>query len=349
MQRLCAAAESEFNVYPFRSEEYLRLFLPELQDGVGSQRILLIGASDAREMLLFERFDAAFAGEKAFQGSLSGCVFDDFLLTLEYLERVYGADSLPKVLVLGISARVVANIPAGAPADELDGMASPLASAINRHSPYFGVSHSSEGPRLVAKTWLQGLQSRLHFCAKQPSRYRTALVAQMVKSVPDCYSSHSLVRKASAWLKPYMCHQHAPLPAEDVQQWIAQPTSFWYRTHQWEPGADTIAVRLRIRRLLDYVQRQGIELYVVNLPEQIWARQGYQPGRYETYLQLVEDSFGETPFLNLRDYLAVDEFQDSSHATYSGAVRVTDRVIKFIQAERNRRVSRRDDVREAVR
>ena len=91
-------------------------------------------------------------------------------------------------------------------------------------------------------------------------------------------------------------------------------------------------------RLLEFTRGHGIELYVVNLPETVWVREGYRPGRYETYLRLVREALGETPLLDLRELLGPDEFQDATHTTRAGAVRVTDRVIQFIHAERAKRI-----------
>lgn len=122
-----------------------------------------------------------------------------------------------------------------------------------------------------------------------------------------------------------------PMPARIVWGWLHDPDSFWFKVHAWDPSADADLVRGQLERLRGFARRHGTRLFAVNLPEHRWNREGYRPGRYETYMSLVRGSLDGTPFLDLRELLEPDEFYDVGHATLAGARRVTDRVVEFMK------------------
>ena len=72
-------------------------------------------------------------------------------------------------------------------------------------------------------------------------------------------------------------------------------------------------------------------MIVVNLPEHPWNREGYRPEYYQNYLEVVQGALGDTPFLNLREFLELDEFYDVGHPTLAGAVHLSDRVVEFVE------------------
>ena len=86
----------------------------------------------------------------------------------------------------------------------------------------------------------------------------------------------------------------------------------------------------------------GVELYVVNLPELSWNRELYKPGRYEAYLELVKSALGDTPFLDLRTFLADEDFFDDAHPVWPAGFRVSQRVAAFIDEHRTSALAERN-------
>jgi hypothetical protein len=325
-------AASAVNVYPFASEDWLRCLLPSLYDDRGRGRVFLAGPSEAREDLLYDRFDRAFPGLSTFQGAQSLGTFDDLLLTLDYVKRTCGDDAMPRVMVLGITPRFVANIPRGG---------SPLAKAIDAYSPRFSVEKGDGVSQLVPKPVLSGLRSRQRFLAKAPDRYRSALLTLFRKPLgldKDYEQVHEHLLHAPLgaeirfWSLPYKYHHLPPMPRDQMRSWMNSPTSFWTMSHEWDPAPDARLVGAQFERLLDLTRQHDVRLFVVNLPEHPDNRAGYDPARYGAYLRIVRDSIGTTPFLDLRTLLADEEFYDVGHANLPGAVRVTDEVIRFMKA-----------------
>ncbi len=339
---LARRSERAAATYPWRGEDYLRYMLPTLFQRDGQDWSIIAGPSEAREDLLHERFEAAFPGVATYQGGLSLGTIDDLLIVLEYLERAYGRGAVPRSLLVGITPRFVANI--------TDGGESPLVNAINRYSPHFRVERAPNGPRLIEKPFAEGLLSRVRFLSKQQGRYHAGLCATVLEQLergsavpqnplladlgaaPDRLGVGSLAEVLRICRSPYKYHHKRPLTPQMVAGWIGASHSFWYKVHQWDPGADAALVQSRLTRLLEVCGRLGIDLYVVNLPEHPLNRAGYQPGRYQEYLRLVRAAIGQTPFLDLRELLAADEFYDAGHATVRGAIIVTDRTIDFLRA-----------------
>jgi hypothetical protein len=321
--------ERRFSSYPWPSEDYLRVLLRSLYENRGEDRILLAGPSEAREDLLYERFDREFPSMRAYQGAQSLGTLDDLLLALEYIEKVHGRAAVPASLVLGITPRFVANIPPGV---------SPLAVALNRYSSSYRVESGPLGSRLVPKSWRQSLIARARFLLKQPSRYLSALGAlgerALVAVAPPGRAAAvtaALRRSVARHASPYKYHHLERMPPDILRGWLQDPSSFWFKVHGWDPSADGHLVRVQLERLRAVARRHGIRLFVVNLPEHRWNREGYRPGRYEAYMSLVRASLDGTPFLDLRELLEPEEFYDVGHATLAGATRVTERVVEFIK------------------
>jgi len=355
---LAQRAEGNGHAYPYRSEDWLRYLLPTLFEDRDSGLILLAGESAVRENLVYERFERAFPQMRVVQGGLSLGTFDDVLVSLQYLERVYGKEALPEVLVMGVSPRFVANLPR----DQ-----SPLVAAINRYSPYYRVARTGNGSRIVEKGTLEGWLSRARFHLKQQARYRAALIAllrpyfredvpyeefygdfERMRALRDALSlrperipaaldfvrdvgvTSAFGRWFRVYVSPYKYHYLEPMSRDDLRAWLLDPESFWVDVHSWDPDHDSSLVRTQMERLLALTRRCGISLYVVNLPENPVSRKLYRPEHYASYRKILLDSLGDTPFLDLREMLAENEFYDVVHATLPGALRVTDRVIRFV-------------------
>jgi len=320
---LAGAVEVRYGSYPWQNEDWLRVLLPTLWVGHGQNRILIAGPSEAREDLLYELFDESFPGLRTFQGGQSQGTFEDLALTLEYVERVHGRSAVPHTLVLGVTPRFVANIPRGR---------SPLVAAIDKYSPQFRVQNGPDGPHLADKGLLDSVQARTRFLLfKQPSRYLSAVASVGRRALPEDRRSTWIARWLQIYGSPYKFHLLPRMSPEGIRAWMSRPTSLWYAAHQWEPDADAPVIRRQFARLLAFTRGHDVRLYVVNLPEIVWNRDGYRPGRYERYEALVRESLEDTPFLDLRTMLGPDEFYDAGHATLPGALRVSRRVVDFVR------------------
>ncbi len=84
-------------------------------------------------------------------------------------------------------------------------------------------------------------------------------------------------------------------------------------------------------RLRGMADRLGIDLFVVNLPENPVHAPLYRPGSYDAYLRLVRASLEGVPFLDLRTLLPQERFHDAGHATWAGARIVTDTTIRVLR------------------
>lgn len=334
--RLSTWAEVQYKIYPLNEEDYLRYLLPHLFENRGRDRIMLVGPSEVREGMLFETFDREFPAMHAFNGAQSLGTFDDLLVTMDYVEKVYGSDAMPSVLVVGVTPRFVANIRSA-------GVESPVINSINRYSPYYRVEQTSGDSLLVPKTTWAGLVGRTQFLLRQRARYRLGLYGALHAFYGRFLSDNAFARKlrlgpalerrVSAFAVPYKYHHDRPLAKWEMDEWLNHPDSFWYRSAAWDPAKDAPAIRRQFTRLEELTARLKIDLYVVNLPEHLMVRQSYQPQRYQQYLELVEDSLGSTPFLNLREMLGPNEFYDLGHPMRPGASRETDQIVKFIKEQ----------------
>jgi hypothetical protein len=354
---LARHVESTQDVYPYKNEDWLRHLLPTLYADHGEPRLLITGPSTARENLVIEVFADSFPDHEVVQGGLSLGTLSDVLLSLDHLRLVYGPESLPEVLVLGISTRFIADIPAERPFEM----------GLARYSPHYRVERGgTAGPRLVQKSPLEGLVARLRFLIyKQAPRYQVALSVLARPLIPSALSEASSARDAPGpplgsrirrlifgqdvsetgmdgliadLISPYKYRTMAPWTREELVAWLDAPDTWWKDVHAWDPDEDRRAVVGRLERLLDVIRSNKIELYVVNLPEREVSRRRYDERSYSRYLELVRTALGDTPFLDLRDALPDDEFYDLEHATLEGSLRITNEAIAFLReaSEQNR-------------
>ena len=110
-----------------------------------------------------------FPKMRTFQGGLSVGTVDDLLISLEYIEQVYGRKALPQVL----GPRDIATI-----CGESPGGTSIYVRRWSCYSPYYGVEETPSGPRLKPKASWQGWFSWLRFVVfKQQKRYLASFSA----------------------------------------------------------------------------------------------------------------------------------------------------------------------------
>ena len=346
LQVVAARVEKSGVVYPYKQEDWLRYLLPSLWRGDQRPLLLLAGPSTVRENLLFEEFAAAFPNYRVLNGGLSSGTLGDMMAGLEYVERAYGADALPRVVVLGLSPRFMAEIPRAG---------RPFGMGLARYSPYFKVPGGDpDGFGLVRKGPLEGAVAHARFLLlKQHERYVAAAdwqlaqlvspqLSERIRSTPFMAGPLGRMLFSSGRVRDIGIHRFAlelaspykyrsggnPFGDIDV---LLDSSAVWRAVWDWDPDRDAPAIRARVAALEQYAQQHGIELFVVNLPEGSRNRIRYRPGYDERYHKLIESAFQPLPVLNLRCLLPDESFLDAEHARLRGARLVTQKSIGFVQ------------------
>ena len=346
---LATWAERDLDAYPFKDEDWLRYLLPSRFTGPDTPRLMLLGPSTVRENLRYDQFEEAFPGYTILQGGISLGTMDDAVVALKYIERAYGQPSLPDILVLGISPRFVANIP----------NLRPFAHAIDKYSPQFGIIGSPNGFLLVPKEPMDAMKSTIRFVGqKQPERFRTAVFAAArywLSSSQNALAAidglrrtkvavklnelrgyggppaNSFVDQLDRRISPYKYSRFPPVNPDNLRDRLSAPGSWWNLVFDWDASADYDALA-RLEDMVEFTDRHGIQLLIVNLPERDMARSMYRRD-YQDYLDLVRNAAGDSPFVNLRDFLTADEFYDAEHSTVEGSRRLTEDVIDVLRSE----------------
>lgn len=281
---------------------------------------MLCGPSEVREAFLDEPLSAAL-GLDVHQDACSMGTLHDVLLQLEYLHAAYGAQALPERLVVGFSARMVANLQAS---DR------PLQDAIDRYSPCYAVERGGDRPRLRAKGAFAGMASWLALWAHRGRRYTAAL--------------KTLRRELVVWLQPERRHDyglrigtlpskfHHMRPRSEAEKLavVDEVDGLWREVFAWRP--DPEALLAEVGALREFAAQHGVRLYAVNMPEYSVVRSRYQEGVYRRYLELLAAALGTTPFLDLRTELDDSEFFDTCHPTLAGARKLSDRLAAWLRA-----------------
>ena len=167
---VCRLLESRDEVFPYKNEDWLRYQLPAFFADDGRPRLMLAGPSTVRENLLVERFAQRFPQYRVFQGGLSQGTLVDSMVALEYAELAYGPQALPRVLILGLSPRFLAEIPAERP----------FSGGLDRYSGLYGTERRGAELKLVPKSSWSGLLAELRFhTRKQVPRFQAGLLAAM--------------------------------------------------------------------------------------------------------------------------------------------------------------------------
>ncbi len=348
--------ESAGLVYPYKWQDWLRYLLPTLWHEGGPPRLLLTGPSTVREGFTPEALDSALPGTRAFAGAVSLGTLAGVMTTLEYVERSYGAGALPRIVVLGVSPRFLAEIPRERPFPE----------GLERYSPKWHIpGEYPTGFGLVAKPRWRGVLDHASFLLhKQEPRYRAVAAhafarlfspgvsARIRESAParaivssgllsDTWLARALARgprEYAAWAaSPYRYRGNEPMTDAELTAQLDDERSWWHEVYRWSPARDVGVVKERVADLLAYAARHHMEVYVVDLPDRLLSRQRYLPGLTAQYQALLEEAFADTHVLRLRCLLAEDEFLDAEHATEAGATRMTAALVEFITAVREHR------------
>lgn len=375
LQSVAAWAEREAGAHPYwDAENPLRYLTPSLHENLGRPRLLLMGASKAEEALLYEEFVAAFPETQVLQGAFSNATLDDIIVALNYIERTYGEDAIPRTVVLGIDYRLIANLPRrfGDAADK-EGYAFFL-DAIRAYSSEFTPEATESGTVLKAKSPLSGhlAGARFYVCKQQP-RYRAALVKALdvilngkdatdldLPPLPepgressDGWHRHPLhVRALMTWSS--YCRSNGIFDA--LRRWsreFAKPYNIRYRTradvatiaantewpaqyYRWNPRAEEALLRMQLAALREFVNTRKIELHLVNLPEHSLYRSHKRLDYYEAYVGIVRECLPDAGWIDLESEVADVEFQDGAHVALAGAKQVTHRVIESIHSFREK-------------
>ncbi len=357
-------AERHANPYPYRSEDWLRYLLPALFEGKGKGRMFMTGPSTVRENFLYDRLGQAFPQYSPYQGGMSLGTIDDLLLSLEYIEQVYGKEALPEICIVGVSPRFVANIPS----------VRAFSLGLNRYSSHFKVQGGQELPRLEKKSWIEGVSSWILFMTqKQAQRIRIGVLAAIgeivgTKSYEESLLAYQQVQQGKSFavhpltrmlirsgvarllgieqdlklglehvipieVSPFKYHKLKIVDRTALNQNLRNPKSWWTDVHQWNPEKDRRLVMGKFSKLLEFSNQYGIRLYVVNLPESTMSHRLYREKNYQAYVDLVQSSIGTTPFLDLRHHAPDEEFYDAEHLTFQGAQRVTSELVLFLQKQ----------------
>lgn len=313
-------AETRLAAFLWKRQDYVRLFEASNYVGLGPSRLLIYGPSEAREGLLPEELEVSVPGLKPYQHSQSIGTLEDGLLVLRYIERAYGPSAVPAALLLGITPRFIGDIRLGP---------SPLQNGIARYSPHFRLGDSGHPPPLLQRTGLESIGARISMLRIQPDRYRRGLLAIASRIVTTVAPSLGDQRWTWVHTRPakYLVGRWEE---KATKTWLAAPGNFWEAVHNWDPEQSRERVTRELEELLAFAAKYDMKLYVVNLPELSWNSSLFKPERYEAYLSIVKEALGTTPFLDLRTFLADEDFFDDAHPAWPAAIRVSRRVGQFI-------------------
>jgi hypothetical protein len=328
-------------------------------DQPGANRIMVIGSSTAQEALLYEEFERAFPQYDTYQMAFGAATLDEVLVALDYIERVYGTGALPAVLIVGLEARSLANLPRRFGSRREVGEEY-LYPAIDEYSPFYKVRRTEEaGSVLEPKTGLEAWSARWRFWSKQQEpRYRYAVVALLNRMVsgpgPNLewtsglptiddirnplapasirvftgYVAADPIAAFRGWLAAYIAPYHHFRPRVGYHVGPGGPNG----VHFWDPRTEAELLVGQVQRLRETAASRGMRLFVVNLPEHPESRESQPPEYYESLISLTLEALADTPFIDLRSFGDRSDFLDDAHLTRPAAERVTAAVIRFIQA-----------------
>jgi hypothetical protein len=326
LEQIARYAEKNTDAYLWWREEYMQIFSPLNYVDRGEGRLLMFGASEAREAFVTDTFNERLPDLRAYQNSSSIGTISDAVVLLNYLERSYGPTAVPEAMLLGVTTRFIANKLFW----EDD---SPMLWSIDRYSPYFKLDRTQAPPQLVDRSPGESLEARFAQMCHQQRRYNgsfRALAREVVTRLRPELSEHRF------WysLYPSKFHHRQPLPLHGTKEWLGRPNNPYRTLHTWDAAEHREGVRRHLDLLLEFAGRHGMELYIVNLPELPYHAGLYEPGIYERYLEEVQAAIGDTPFLDLRGFLQEEEFFDICHPTHEAAVKISGTVAEFIREER---------------
>lgn len=305
----------------WRGEEYLDVLTRSVWgDAADGTRLLACGPSEAREAFRTELLEERLPGVRARSGALSWGTLADHQAMLDHVERTFGPEALPEVVVVGLTPRFVSNRGL-----EL----SPLVRAIDRWSPCCAAAVAGSSVALAPKSALAGLVARASFRLRQGPRYAAGLLA-LARELARAALPDADLALLDERLEPYRFARREPRGEWLVRRFVEEPRGLWLDVQAWDPRAEEDRVRADVGRLARTCAERGIELFAVNLPVRPAARPFYDPALLAEYVEVVRAALGEVPLLDLQDLLADEEFFDSVHTTRAGAERTTEAVAAWL-------------------
>ena len=318
MDGLARRMEVSQRAYLWWQEEWMQLFGPANFVDRGKHRILLSASSEGREGFLFDEFEAELQGSDVYNNSYSRHSLTALLLVLQYIEVAYGPSAIPRKIVVGATPEFVFNLPLI--------QNSYLPRVIDRYSSHVRVDLESSPPRLVPKSWLDSVAGRYFFLTHQSRRYRNALRAvrrAVIERVAPELAGSYWVRLQ---LVPSTYHH---LPRRDQAAELKRAKRVGLAAP--DPVASAESLRVEWAALERFVKDRNIDLYVVVLPQSTWWINAWYEETYDDYRRILRDVVGNTPFLDLADFLRDDEYYDMTHATLASAKRISQRVARFVR------------------
>lgn len=325
LESLARWAEAKPHYYLWAVDDHLMLFNQSRMIGrhAPAARMFVFGASEAGEGIVDGVMERRLPGMSVEHLSFDGATFNDILLQLNYIEQVYGRAALPSHVLIALSPRVMANA-------LLDKFGNRLPDSVNRFSSAVSVDDSGSLPRLVPKSRLRAIQAWLDFRLFQTERYRAAATALLFEigsrlHLPQAQRASLLESLQKAKLR------HRVRTSDKALKSVLTESGHWQVTHAWKASEHRDAIDREFDYLIGFARRNGIQLYVVNLPEWQVNKQMFEPGVYDDYLQVVRQACGAYPFLDLGDMLTDREFADAVHPTAKGAEKVSQAIADFVR------------------
>ncbi|MEM1128946.1 MAG: hypothetical protein AAGH83_00340 [Pseudomonadota bacterium] len=336
------AAERNGGVYPFREEDWLRYQLSTLWPA--DERLMLIsGPSAVREGIDAEMLERAFPQYRVYNGAFSLGTVTDVQISLEYIEQRYGAEALPRVLVLGLSPRFLLDLPA----------VRPFLPSINAYSPVHQVVSVEGVKELRPKSAVEGSVSRARFLlAKQEARILGALSWWLHRGIGDDRGQviddsqlAASAQRLAAKVGPDQVREFGlygalvnettqyrlsgmPLPEQKLPELMGN-MSWWGETHAWDPTTQSADVQRSVTRLITFARDRQIALVPVSMPARSIIRQGFGDS-FEAEFATLLDTLFPMPVLDARCLLNDAAFYDLEHVRRSGARQLTARVIQHL-------------------
>ena len=327
---VCAASEwiaqeveLRLDAHLWRYEEWMQLTSGTRYPAGAHDRILVIGPSEAREAFWPQPFRHKLDGARLVNDSLSLSTFEDAITQLEYIEKVFGTDTLGGLLIVAVTPRFLQNY---APGDR------PLPIVVNRYSPYFSIDESVEPQRLVEKGFVEGLIARVHLAGHSGARYMKAVWAVALAAEARVRGKDFEESLRSHFLVGARFYDQGPRDKARYYELARQGGGFNQVLRSMNPLDQRAAILRDFDRLRAIAARNGAQILIVNLPEGGWSRQHfYDPGIHEAYMSVLREGVRDLPFLDLRDALNDDDFVDWVHPTMAASLMISNRVASAIR------------------
>ena len=319
---VCAASqwvadevEDRLDANLWRYEEWMQLTSSNRYPAGARDRILVIGPSEAREAFWPEPFRDVLGRARLVNDSLSLSTFEDAISQLEYIEKVYGNDTLGSLLILAVTPRFLQNY---APGER------PLAIVLNRYSPYYKLDESVDPQRLEEKSFFEGVVARMHLAGHSGARFMKAVWAVGLAAEARVRHKDYEQTLRDHFLVGARFYAEAPRDKSRYYALAQQGGGFNLVLRTMNPLEQRSAILRDFNRLRAIAARNGTRILVVNLPEGGWSRNGfYNQGIHEAYMSVLREGVGDLPFLDLRDALNDDGFVDWVHPTRAASLMIS--------------------------